>query len=195
MGVENGDTVYHTIPEFSFVDQNGVEFNSDSLNGKVHIAYFFFTACGGICPKMTESMKIVQEKFANHPEVVLLGFTVDPQTDDVNRLRRHGLKHDIDPKRWKLLTGDAQEIYHLAENGYKVSAHKNEQGNYEAGNRIPDNEHIDFVHSERFILVDKEGIIRDYRDGTDKGMVETVLVPHLQHILLSDNRDGESIFH
>ena len=181
---ENGDTSgYHTIPEFIFHSQDGKVFNLDSLDGKVHVGYFFFTRCPGICMDMNENMKFLQEKFKDYPNIQLVGYTVDPGYDTVNVLRRFGLKHDIDIKKWKLVTGPEQEIYKLAQEGYKITAQTAPDGT------------IDFVHSDRFVLVDKEGIIRGTCNGTTKREVE-VFAPHILHVDLSYTRnESEAIFH
>ena len=182
--IENGDTTgYHSIPNFSFLAQDGSVFNKDSLMGKTHLAYFFFTRCPGICMDMNQNMKLVQEKFKNNPNIKIVAYTVDPGHDTVNVLRRYGLKQDIDLKHWKLLTGPAQEIYKLAQEGYKITAQTSEDGT------------IDFVHSERFVLVDREGVIRGTCNGTIKKEVEAFNA-HVTHVDLSYRRnEGESIFH
>lgn len=195
--IENGDTLgYHTLPEFSFTDHQGKSFTSDSLKGQVHVGYFFFTACAGICPKMTDNVKILQDEFIKYEGIQLVGYTVDPKTDDVNRLRRHALKNDVDPSKWRLVTGPAQEIYKLAKKGYMLSAGDDALGSKDAIKSVTDSaEFINFVHSEKLVVVDKEGVIRGWVDGTDKKAVERFATDVL-HVHLSYTRDAkESLFH
>ena len=78
---------YHTIADFSFINQNGKTITQKDYEGKIYVADFFFTTCGSICPKMTANLSDIQKAFANNPKVKLLSHTVIPETDSVPVLK------------------------------------------------------------------------------------------------------------
>lgn len=160
----SSDTTYQTISSFSFLDQDSVPFSSESLDDKIYVTDFFFTACPTICIAMTENMKEAYKELEQYDDVMLLSFTVDPRRDMVETLARYGRKHNINSAKWKLLTGDQEEIYNLAYRDYKVNA-------------VVDTStgKVEFVHDNKFILVDKEGIIRGYYDGTNMDDVDRMI--------------------
>ncbi len=151
------DTVWHTIPAFDFIDQDERQITNDHIEGHVTVVDFFFTTCTTICPKMTRQMKnlvweLDEPYFDN---VRFMSFTVDPEYDSPEVLRKYAERMDIEDPRWIFLTGEKEEIYDLGVNGFKVTTQEdvNEMGG--------------FLHSEKCILVDKDGHIRGYYDGTD----------------------------
>lgn len=151
-----GDTLYHTIPEFTLTSHTGKEFNSaTALKDKIFVAEFFFATCPTICPKMTMQMKRLQEKFKDEPEIVLLSFTVDPARDTVAALEAYASQYGVDASKWNLLTGDKKVIYDLARHGFFLAAMDGDGGEH------------DFIHSEKLVLIDKDKRIRGYYDGTD----------------------------
>jgi protein SCO1/2 len=160
-GREVIDTVYHAVPPFSFVDQNGKPFTDKDAEGRIIVADFFFTRCGTICPKMTVQMQQLQLKLDDpaFKDVLFLSHTVDPEHDTPEVLRAFARKHQADPARWKFLTGAKPDIYLQGSEGYHVAAREDVMA--EGG----------FLHSELFVLVDKDRHIRGYYDGTTmKGM-------------------------
>lgn len=151
------DTIWHTIPSFSFLNEENAVVTNDYIEGKVTVVDFFFTTCTTICPKMTRQMKnlvweLDEPYFA---DVKFLSFTVDPEYDTPEVLKNYAKNMEIQDERWTFLTGDKEKIYDLGVNGFKVTTQEdvNQQGN--------------FLHSEKCILVDKDGHIRGYYDGTD----------------------------
>lgn len=152
---KEGDTLYHTLPAFEFVNHYGNKIGSNDVKDKIIVADFFFTTCQTICPKMSTNMSGVQEKVQEMKDVVLLSFTVDPETDTVETLRDYAQKMGAKEGRWHFLTGDKKQLYDLARNGFFITAMEGDGG--------PD----DFIHSEKLVLLDKKGRIRGYYDGTD----------------------------
>lgn len=153
-GEEGTDTVYHTIPDFQFTDQKGRTITDKDFEGKIYVADFFFTTCKSICPKMATQLYRVQGKFKNVDDFAILSHTVYPEHDSVSVLAAYADKtHAMDDK-WYFVTGDKKPIYDIARHGYFVTTSEGDGG--------PD----DFIHSEMFILVDKERRIRGYYDGT-----------------------------
>ncbi|HMY42519.1 MAG TPA: SCO family protein [Chitinophagales bacterium] len=148
------DTVYHIVPSFSFLDQNGDTITDAIMQNKVVVADFFFTTCSSICIDMTKNLRKIQEHFLNDRDVMILSYTVDPEVDSVKQLQKYAVENDVNGKLWHLLTGDKKELYALARNGYLVTAVQGDGGPK------------DFIHSEKLVLVDKERRIRGFYDGT-----------------------------
>lgn len=165
---QNGDTIYHQIPEFSFFNQSGERFVSDHSDNYIWIADFIFTRCPLECPVMTENMRRVQQHFRDLENIRFISITVDPEYDRPDTLKAFAEKFTADLSNWSFLTGDKKDIYELATKGFFLSALKGDGG--------PD----DFIHSEMFVLVDKDRRIRGYFDGTSesdiKALKEDVLV-------------------
>jgi protein SCO1/2 len=147
---------YHTIADFSFVNQNGKTITQKDYEGKVYVADFFFTTCGSICPKMTTNLADVQKAFINNPKVMLLSHTVFPETDSVPVLKSYAIKNGVIDSKWNLVTGDKKVIYTMARKSYlAVKLGKPEQL-------------YDMVHTENFVLVDTKRRVRGFYDGTKK---------------------------
>lgn len=163
-GVMEYDTMYHTIRSFELTDQDGKSFGSNDLEGKIRVAYFFFTACPTICIEMNERMKHVSEELEKYEDIMIVGHTVDVKRDTVENLARYGRNHNINSKKWKLLTGEQDSIYQMAYHDYKVNAVVDTVSGK-----------VEYVHDDKFILVDKEGIIRGYYDGTDEDDVSRLV--------------------
>ena len=152
---EVSSKITHTIANFSFTDQDGKKITNEDVKGKIHVADFFFTSCGSICPKMTAQLKRVQSAFENDDKVVLLSYSVTPWLDSVSRLKKYAEHKGVDSKHWHLLTGKRSEIYSLARRSYFAE----EQTGYSKDSS-------EFLHTEHFILVDQSGRIRGVYNGT-----------------------------
>lgn len=150
------DTLYHTIPAFRLIDRYGRPFTDRDVQGKIVVADFFFTRCGTICPKMGVQMQQLQLKLNDDAfeDVVFLSHTVDPEHDTPEVLDAYGRRLEADTARWKFLTGPKEDIYRLGAEGYLLAAREDVLA--EGG----------FLHSEKFVLVDKERRIRGFYDGT-----------------------------
>ncbi|WP_229311866.1 SCO family protein [Larkinella rosea] len=145
----------HTIGDFSFKDQHGKTVSQKDIEGKIHVADFFFTSCGIICPRMTKHLKLIEKAFPNDPHLVLLSYSVTPWIDSVARLKKYSLTNGIQSKNWHLLTGRKSEIYQLARQSYFAEE--------ELGFNKDSTE---FLHTEHFLLVDQHKRIRGIYNGT-----------------------------
>ncbi len=151
---EAGDTLYHRIPDFEFVNQNGDTVNQEKFKGKIYVADFFFATCPSICPKMATHMLEVQKHFYDRSDFALLSHTVNPEHDSVQVLRDYADKVHASDSVWDFVTGDKESLYGIAFEGYFVNALRDEIA--------PGG----FLHSQFLILIDKKGHIRGYFDGT-----------------------------
>lgn len=145
----------HTIGVFNLKDQHNISITEKAVEGKIHVANFFFTGCGSICPGMMNKMRKVNSEFANANDVVFLSFSVTPWRDDVNRLNEYATLNQIIANNWHLLTGTRNEIYDLARRSYFAE----EQLGFSKDS-------TDFLHTEHVLLVDKTGRIRGIYNGT-----------------------------
>ena len=146
---------YHKIKDFSMKNQNGETITQEFYNDKIYVADFFFTTCPTICPIMTENMGYVQEKIKNDSDVLLLSFSVTPEIDSVEQLKKYALEKNVIDSKWNLVTGNKKDIYNLARTSYLVAKTNGDGGKY------------DMIHTENFVLVDKEKRIRGFYDGTN----------------------------
>lgn len=154
---------YHTIADFSFVNQNGKTITQKEYEGKIYVADFFFTTCGSICPKMTTNLVEVQNAFLNNPKVLILSHSVLPDVDDVAKLKAYAIKNGVNDKKWNLVTGNKAAIYRMARKSYLAV----KQGK-------PD-ELYDMVHTENFVLVDTKRRVRGFYDGTKKEEIQRLI--------------------
>ncbi len=144
---------YHTISDFSLINQNGDTITEAFYDDKIYVADFFFTTCQSICPIMTKNMKEVQDKLINDKEILLLSHSVTPEIDSVEQLKRYAILNQINDDKWNLVTGDKKQIYNLARKSY-LAVEDDPLGNY------------DMIHTENFMLIDKKKQIRGFYDGT-----------------------------
>ncbi|MCP2026347.1 protein SCO1/2 [Flavobacterium sp. HSC-32F16] len=154
---------YHTIADFSFVNQNGDTITQKDYEGKIYVADFFFTTCGSICPKMSTNLSEVQKAVLNNPKVKLLSHTVFPEVDSVSVLKAYAIKYGVVDSKWNLVTGDKKEIYTMARKSYLA---------VKLGR--PD-QLYDMVHTENFVLVDQKRRVRGFYDGTNKEEIQRLL--------------------
>lgn len=169
-GVEVVDTLYQTIPKFSFLNQDSIVINSDSLTNKIYVADFFFTSCPSICPIMKKQMLRVYDKYIGNQEVKFLSHTIDPKHDSIPVLKNFSNKMGVNSKQWYFLYGDKETVYNLAKTAYMSTSYEDRS----APGGI--------VHSGYFLLVDKNKRIRGAYDGTDEGQV-TQLIDNIQVLL------------
>lgn len=160
----NEDGQPHKLPPFSFTDQDGKTITEKDIEGKVVIADYIFTRCQTICPKMSSNLESVQRAFAENPNVVLLSHTVDPEYDTVQVLNSYAKLHGALSGKWHFLTGEKEKLYKQASEGYKIVASEEANG--------PDA----FVHSDRIVLLDRNGYIRGYYNGTDSMQIDTLIL-------------------
>ena len=154
---------YHKIKDFSLLNQNGHKITQEDYNNKIYVADFFFTTCPTICPIMTENMGYLQNKLIDNPEILLVSFSVTPEIDSVQQLKKYAIEKNVIDSKWNLLTGDRKEIYDLARKSYLVAKNDGDGGKY------------DMIHTENFVLVDKEKRIRGFYDGTNQLEMDKLL--------------------
>tara|TARA_R110002126_G_scaffold117430_2_gene257231 strand:+ start:1654 stop:2331 length:678 start_codon:yes stop_codon:yes gene_type:complete len=154
---------YHTIADFALTNQNGKLVTQKDYENKIYIADFFFTTCPTICPIMTKNMAGIQDKILNDENVMLLSHSVTPDIDSVPQLKKYALEKGVKDNKWNLVTGDKRQIYELARKSYMAVKTDGDGGPY------------DMIHTENFILVDKERRIRGFYDGTDSEEMKKLL--------------------
>ena len=159
------DTVYHTIPDYSFVDQDSAEVTPKTFDNKIYVADFFFGTCPTICPVMKQQMLRVYDRFESNPEFGIVSHTIDPDHDTVAYLKDYSERLGImDNKVWHFVTGNKAEIYELGTAaGYMVQV--GEDASADGG----------FIHSGAFILIDKERRVRGFYDGTVASAVDILM--------------------
>lgn len=154
---------FHKIPDFKLTNQNGEIITQKTFENKIYVTDFFFTTCPGICPMMTKNMAMVQEAFKNDDEILLLSHSVTPTKDSVPQLKKYALEKEIG-NNWHLVTGDKKEIYDLGRQWYFVEADLGEPKGLD-----------DFLHTENFILIDKNKHIRGIYNGLNKNSVQELI--------------------
>ncbi|WP_343487130.1 SCO family protein [Allomuricauda sp. d1] len=154
---------YHTIADFSLINQNGDTITENNYKNKIYVADFFFTTCPTICPIMTKNMAEIQHNILADEDVLLLSHSVTPQIDSVARLKKYAEEKGVVDSKWNLVTGDKRQIYELARKSYLAVKNDGDGGPF------------DMIHTENFILVDKERRIRGFYDGTDAEDIEKLL--------------------
>jgi len=169
------DTVWHKIKPFTLTNQFGKKVSFDDLKGKVIIANFIFTSCPSICPTLTRNMKKLQDAFIKTDTIVrFISFTVDPVRDNPEKLKAFGDKFLINHDTWWMLTGTKNEIYDIALNEFKAN--------------IAQQDGVDsnFIHTDKFFLVDKDRVLRGWYDGLDSVRLDQIIK---DVVLLNMERD------
>lgn len=159
-----GDTVWHTVGHFEFTNQEGKKVSDKDFEGKIYVADFFFIQCPGICKDMAKQMRRVYKAYKDVPQVKILSHTVAPEDDSVQALLQYAEMQGVDNnEKWVFVTGDKKTLYDMAREGYYSTATQGDGG--------PD----DFVHTERFVLVDAQKHIRGFYDGTNENEVNKMM--------------------
>lgn len=175
-------TQAYTVPDFNFIDQDRKVINQKQLKGYIYVADFFFTRCGSICPKMSTQLTRVQAEFEKDSSVKIVSFTVDPKNDTVEVLKQYATDYNAIEGKWRFVTGSKDSIYALAQKGFFITA-------------MEDKAHpVDFIHSDKLVLVDKKGWIRGYYNGTDLKEVDKLMteIRVLQQIYADESINKQS---
>jgi protein SCO1/2 len=152
-----GDTIFQTIEEFSFVDQNNSVITQDSIKGKITVVNYFFTTCTGVCPRMNTSLLYIAKRFEKSNEVKMLSHTVNPESDSVAALKQYVINRQWDNNPiWHFLTGNKKQLYEMAEYSYLLIADGASKE--------------EFVHSDKVIVLDGLGHVRGIFDGMGGNM-------------------------
>ena len=155
---------FHSISDFRLVNQLGDSISQKTFENKIYVTDFFFTICPGICPQMTDNMQIIQEEFKDEPDVLLLSHSVMPSTDSVEVLKEYAETNGVIDNKWHLVTGDKQEIYSLGREQYFVENDLGEPKSID-----------DFLHTENFLLIDKNKHIRGIYNGLNRASVAQLI--------------------
>jgi len=153
----------HKIANFSLINQNGDTITNKNYEGKIYIADFFFTRCKTICIAMAYNMSELQEYYKEDADIMFLSHSVTPVMDSVPVLKAYADKKGVIDGKWNVTTGSKTHIYELARKSYFAVL---DEGN---------GDETDFIHTEQFVLVDKDRRIRGYYDGTEKEDMKKVI--------------------
>jgi protein SCO1/2 len=157
--VVDGDTIYHTIPDFEFVNQDSQRVTNSTFENKVYIADFFFVSCPTICPKVTKQMRRIYDQYKDDDRVLLVAHSIDPKRDTVGRLHSYANSMGVSSDKWHFLTGEKDDIYEIADDYFSIAI---EDPDMPGG----------FDHSGRLILIDPNRYVRSFCDGTDPESVD-----------------------
>jgi protein SCO1/2 len=146
--------VLNYVQNFSFVDQNGKALAQRNMEGRVYVTEYFFTTCKGICPKMNFNMKTIYDKYKSEADFAIISHTCMPEVDSVPLMKAYSQKMGAGPS-WYFVTGSKDSLYKMARESYLLDNEKNNSMN------IKDQ----FIHTQFFALVDKEGRVRGVYDG------------------------------
>ena len=148
---------FHRVSSFELINQDGKTITEQTFKDKIYIVDFFFTTCPGICPKMTDNMALLQEEFLQDEDILLLSHSVTPARDSVPVLKQYAENKGIISGKWHLVTGSQQEIYRLGRKDYFVEESLGLE-----------KEEDEFLHTENFVLIDKNRHIRGIYNGLNK---------------------------
>lgn len=155
---------FHRISPFRLINQDGDTITEATFKDKIYITDFFFTICPGICPKMTKNMAVLQDEFLEDKDVLLLSHSVTPRQDSVSVLKNYADSKGVISQKWHLVTGNIKDIYSLGRNDYFVE---------EDLGVLKDNN--DFLHTENFVLIDKNRHIRGIYNGLNKASINQLI--------------------
>lgn len=184
------DTIWHKVNNISLTNQLNEKVSLDDINGSIIIADFFFTRCPTICPTLTKNMKELQDamkmkdfrKKIDSSFVHFISFTVDPERDSADVLKNYADKYAVNHDTWWFLTGPKKEIYDFALNELKLG--------------LQDGEGVDsnFIHTQKFILMDKERIVRGYYNGLDSASMSKLAEDLTILMLEKDKKKKRKLF-
>jgi protein SCO1 len=150
---------------FAFTNQDGKKITEQDVTGKVFVTEYFFTTCKSWCPIMHANMRIVYDRFKNEKDFLILSHTSDPATDSAATLKRYADSMNVDTDKWIFLTGTKDSLYRQARHSYKI----------DDPNNNPLSNEVDFLHSQFFSLVDKNGNVRSIYEGNERKDVERMI--------------------
>jgi len=154
----------HRISDFELINQDGNLITNKHFDGYYYVADFFFTTCPTICPSMSAQLQRIQKRYMDDDDFKILSHTVQPEVDSVPVLKEYADLYAANPDKWIFATGDKKLIYDLARKSYFAAVTEGDGG--------PE----DFIHTENFVLVDKEKRIRGFYDGTSEESVDQLLI-------------------
>ena len=189
-GKEYTDTIWHKVSDITLTNQLGQQVSISELHNKVIVADFFFTHCPNICPTLTQNMRKLQDglkvkdnmKNVDTNFVHFLSFTVDPEHDSVAALKRYADHYGVDHDQWWMLTGPKKKIYDFAINELKMA--------------VADTNNVDsnFMHTSKFVLLDRDRIVRGYYNGTDSVEINNLARDLIFIMLEKDKKKKRNLF-
>lgn len=189
-GKSETDTIWHSVQNISLTNQLGEQVSLDDIKGSIIIADFFFTRCPSICPTLTKNMKALQvamrmkdyRRMIDSSYVRFISFTVDPERDSAEVLKKYADKYGVNHDTWWFLTGPRQKIYDFAFNELKLG--------------LQDGEGIDsnFIHTEKFVLIDRDRVVRGYYNGLDSSSMSKLAEDLTLLMLEKDKRKKKKLF-
>jgi len=189
-GIEVSDTLWHSVKNVQLQNQLGKYVSLNDVKGKILVVDFFFTHCGSICPKLTASMKKLQQSIklqdkrslVDTPFVHFISFTVDPERDSASVLKKYADKYGVNHDTWWMLTGDKHTIYDFGINEVKLG--------------VPDSNAVDtnFIHSEHFVLLDRDRVVRGYYNGLDSASLNKLSEDIVFLMLERDKKKKRKLF-
>lgn len=153
------------VRPFAFTTQDGKAFTEKEVRGKVYVAEYFFTTCKGICPKMNNNMRLVYDKLKEQEDFLILSHTCDPETDSVPQMKKYADSMAVDTKKWVFLTGRKDSLYNTARISYTIDDPANNLKSIED----------DFLHTQFWALVDRNGDVKKIYDGLKQSEVKEVI--------------------
>ena len=159
-GNQKIDTIYQTIPNFSFLNQDSTVITQDAFKDKIYVADFFFTSCTTICPTMHRNLKTVYEDFKNNPDVMFISHTIDFKYDKPSVLKKYAEKLGVNTNKWEFVYGNKEEIYSIAEKNYLTVVEEDSTAR------------DGYIHQGWLVLIDKQKRMRGAYDGTKTEQVE-----------------------
>ena len=184
------DTVWHRVNNISLVNQLGDTVSLDDINGSIIIADYFFTRCPSICPTLTKNMKSLQDAMKmkdyrrriDSSYVRFLSFSVDPERDSPDVLKKYADKYAVNHDTWWFLTGEKKKIYDFAFNELKLGL--------QDGKGIDSN----FIHTQKFVLIDKNRNVRGYYNGLDSSSMSKLAEDLTLLMLEKDKKKKREFF-
>jgi len=166
-----------SVTPFKFVSQTGDTISSDLLKGHVYVADFIFTNCEGTCPNLSRHFMEIQNAYKEDTRVKLLSFSVDPDRDSIGALKEYSKRYNATEGKWFFMTGAKKDLADLFMNGFKVPV---------------DMDHLDakgqITHSEKVMLVDGDGMVRKYYDGTVDNNIDS-LINNIEYLLVEKHKE------
>ena len=159
------DTAIATVQSFSFIDQDGKTFTNANVAGKIYVTEFFYTTCTAVCPRMNSNMKKVYERFKNEKYFLIISHTSDPERDSAAQLKKYAAELGVNTDRWVFLTGRKDSLYNMARLSYQIDDPANNLKS------IDDQ----FLHSQLWALVDREGKVKKIYDGLKEEEVNELM--------------------
>ncbi|MFM6975305.1 MAG: SCO family protein [Sphingobacteriaceae bacterium] len=167
------DTLYQSIPPFSYLNQDSIPVTEKDFEGKIYVADFFFTSCNTICPIMHRNLLKVYEKYKGNQQVKILSHSIDTKYDLPSKLKKYASQLGVQGNQWEFVHGSRDSIYAISAKNYLVAAYEDEK------------DPQGYVHQGWFILVDKKRHLRGAYDGTKTDQVEQMMKD--MEVLLKEN--------